>query len=167
MSFQFSRVIISSLSDFAYVKTEIKTPSVQHFLILPLSTQKLIWIRTEALALLQVGHRLWWEAFSFSDQLSVSQVSTALSDYPDIRSPSGRQVTARWTTSLLRQQDIPETQLLQQNNSIFAQAPRLAGWQHISAVQHLWAYYATNSSHTFPFRKHLFPFSRWIVHTIT
>lgn len=75
----------------------------------------------------------------FSGQLYMSQVSRPLLDYPDIRSPSGRQVTARWTTSQLRQQDIPETQFLQQNNSIFAQALRLAGSQHISAAQHLWA----------------------------
>lgn len=137
MSFQFSKVIVSSLSDFAQVKIEIQTLSVQHCLIFPLSTQKLIWICTEAPPMLQVGCRLWWEAFSFSDQLYMSQVSTPLLDYPDICSPSGRQVTARWTTSQLRQQDIPKTQFLQQNNSIFAQALRLAGSQNISAAQHL------------------------------
>lgn len=115
--------------------------------------------------MLQLGQRLWWEAFSCSDQLYMSQVSTPLLDYPDIRSPSGRQVTARWTTSQLRQQDIPETQLLQQNNGISAQAPGLAGWQHISAVQQLWAYHTTNRIHTLPFQKHLFPFSRQIAHT--
>lgn len=126
VSFQFSGVIVSSLSNFAQVKTEARTVNIQpfpdfpFFPSLPLSTQKPIWVCTAAPATLQLGHKRSGEKpFLFEGQLYMSQVSMTVLDYPDIHSASGRQVTARWIRSQPRRQDIPETQFLQQNNSFF------------------------------------------------
>lgn len=132
VSFQFSGVIVSSLSNFAQVKTETQTVNIQpfpdspFFPSLPLSTQKPIWVCTAAPATLQLGHkqlghkRSGEKPFLFEGQLYTSQVSMTVLDYPDIHSVSGRQVTGRWIRSQPRRQDIPETQFLQQNNNSFS-----------------------------------------------
>lgn len=134
VSFQFSGVIVSSLSNFAQVKTETQTVNIQpypdfpFFPSLPLSTQKPIWVCTAAPAMLQLGHKRSGEKpFFFEGQLYTSQVSMTVLDYPDIHSASGRQVTARWIRSQPRRQDIPETQFLQQNSFFFFRTSPKAG----------------------------------------
>lgn len=77
VSFQFSGVIVSSLSNFTHVKTKNTNgkysalPSLSFFPSLPLSTQKPVRVCTAAAAaMLQLGHKHSGEKpFLFEDQL--------------------------------------------------------------------------------------------------
>lgn len=84
-------------------------------------------------------------------------------DYPDFHQAAGRQVMVRWIRSQLRREDIPETQLLQENNCFFAQTLRLAGHQHPSSSASLWI---PTTEYPFPsFQEIHLPFSRGTAHT--